>query len=235
MNMLPFCAVENPMLLNALMACGARQIHSVDPMYAEHKASDLYHTASQDLLDCLRDPGRDSALCAITSIILSVYEMLSPRHSRGANHVIGARALIKECGWDAKTPGLGGGCFWLYNTVELLTCLRSSSGLLWKFDSWNEDMNMDEEQSQTIYNEEIWTHHIVYICAKVTSYRSSMDQFQELDRESDATTISQRCQEWDLYKKWCDQWDTTVPQSMKPLGYITPPQTGTKSTFPVIW
>lgn len=233
--MLPFRAIENPMILKALMACGARLAHSTDQMYDEQKALDLYHTASQELLDCLRDPGRDSALCAIISIILSIYEMLSPRHSHSANHVIGARALIKECGWDANTPGLGGACFRLYSTVELLSCLRPSPCLLWNFDSWDEDMNMDEEQSHAIFNEEIWTHHMVYICAKVTSYRFSMDQFQELDREADATTISQRCQEWDLYKKWCDQWNSAVPQTMKPLGYIAPPQTGTESTFPVIW
>lgn len=223
------------MLFNALKACGARRFHSIDPMYDENKALDLYHTASLELLHCLRDPERDSALCAITSIILSIYEMLSPRHSHSANHVIGARALIKECGWDAKTPGLGGACFWLYSTIELLTCLRPCPSPLWNFDSWNEDMNLDEGQSHAIFNEEIWTHHIVYICAKVTIYRSSMDQFQELDREADATTISQRCQEWDLYKKWCDQWDSAIPESMKPLGYIPPPQTVTNSTFPVIW
>lgn len=223
------------MLLKALMACGARRLHNTIPRQSGNKTSSLYDMTSQNLLDCLQDSGRDSALCATTAIALSVYEVLSPRNPHSTNHVTGTRALIKECGWDANTPGLGGACFWLNTTIELLTCLRSNCYQAWDLDSWNVDMNMDALKLYVAGNEELWTRHMIYICAKVTNHRSSMGQFHSLDHESDASQINQRCQEWDLYKKWCDQWASTVPRSMKPLAYINPPQDSTGSAFPIIW
>ena len=219
------------MLLNALRACGARRLHGMIRKHGEEKASYLYDMTSRNLLDCLQDPGRDSALCATTAIILSVYEVLSPRDPRSIIHVAGPRALIKECGWDANTSGLGGACFWLNITIELLTCLRSNCHRTWDFDSWNVDMNMDELQPYVAGNEELWTRRMIYICAKIANHRSSMSQFQALNYKSDASQINHRCQEWDLYKKWCDQWASTVPRSIKPLAYINPSQ----SAFPVIW
>lgn len=236
------------MLLKALMACGARHLYLVNPSYGEDKALYYYDTASQDLLGCLQDPDRDSVLCATTAVILHAYELMSPGSiMHHMNHTAGARALIKECGWDARSPGLGGACFWLSVDIELLTCLQFNWILAWDPDSWDVNMDtMDQAHHHHHYHsslagdeEDIWTHRIVYICAKISNFRASILQLFHAGAGAgavrDDVEISQRCQEWATYSTWCDQWSKSVPRSMRPLAYLQPWQTNSKSVFPKVW
>lgn len=101
------------MLLNAFLACGARHLTLVNPAYHEDKALHYYDTATRLILASLQNQNRDTAMCATTAIILNVYEIMSERPLQRMNHIAGARALLKECGWTARTPGIGGACFWL--------------------------------------------------------------------------------------------------------------------------
>ncbi|EAW12975.1 Zn(II)2Cys6 transcription factor domain-containing protein [Aspergillus clavatus NRRL 1] len=230
-QILPFHALEQPMLLKAFMACGARHLYLVNSAYGEEKASYFHDMASQDLLGSLRDPDRDSALCATTAVVLNVYELMSSRSIHDMNHIAGARALIKECHWDAKSPGLGGACFWLNVSMELLICMRFNWSLAWEPDTWGLDMNMDAAEPRVAGDEEMWTHRIVYICAKVADFRSLVSQTRGLNsRRSD-----QQHREWNTYSDWCDQWAKAAPRSMMPLGYLHPWETSSKSHFPEIW
>ncbi|OJJ37147.1 hypothetical protein ASPWEDRAFT_38801 [Aspergillus wentii DTO 134E9] len=234
-EILPFRALEEPMLLKALLACGARQFYHVNPAYGEEKASQFYEAASQDLFNNLQDPDRDSTLCATTAVALNVYETMCSRFLHGMNHIVGARVLIKECCWDAKTLGLGGACFWLNIGLELLSCLQFNWTLAWSPDSWGVDMDMDREQQHFAGDEEIWAHRMVYICAKISDFRSSISQFPILDHTTSEMLINQRYQEWEAYSRLCDQWAKAAPRSMMPLCYLHSWQTNSKSNFPEIW
>lgn len=112
-RILPFHALSEPMLLNAFLACGARHLTLVNPMYHEDKALFYYDTATTQLLRSLQNPDRDTVCCATTAVILNVYEIMSERAMQRMNHIAGARALIKECGWNARSTGIGAACFWL--------------------------------------------------------------------------------------------------------------------------
>ncbi|KAI2830016.1 transcriptional regulator family: Fungal Specific TF [Aspergillus niger] len=232
-HILPFHALEEPMLLKALLACGARHLFHVDASYGEEKAAELHNVASQYLLRSLQDPDRDSALCATTAILLNIYELMSGRPIQGMSHIAGARALIKECHWNAKTPGLGGACFWLNVSMELLSCLHFNWTLSWDPDTWGVELDLNHAQPSVAGNEEAWTHQMVFICAKIANFRS-LAQPPALEAASDMR-ISQRYQEWCTYNEWCDQWARAVPRSMMPLGYIHSWQTNSKSVFPQIW
>ncbi|GCB26907.1 adhesion and hyphal regulator 1 [Aspergillus awamori] len=232
-HILPFHALEEPMLLKALLACGARHLFHVDASYGEEKAAELHNVASQYLLRSLQDPDRDSALCATTAILLNIYELMSGRPIQGMSHIAGARALIKECHWNAKTPGLGGACFWLNVSMELLSCLHFNWTLSWDPDTWGVELDLNHAQPSVAGNEEAWTHQMVFICAKIANFRS-LSQPPALEVASDMR-ISQRYQEWCTYNEWCDHWARAVPRSMMPLGYIHSWQTNSKSVFPQIW
>lgn len=223
------------MIQKAFMACGARHLFLVNPSYGEGKASYFHDLASQDLLAMLQDPDRDSVLCATAAVILNVYEWMCSRSTvsvHGMNHVAGARALIKECRWDSASDGLGEACFWLNITMELLSCLHFNWALIWDPDTWGVDMNMEQAPS-VAGNEELWTHRMIYICAKVTNFRSSFSHVQGLDHST--AQIDQWYRDWCAYSEWCDQWANAVPRSMTPLGYLQPWQTSSKSVFPEIW
>ncbi|PWY96624.1 hypothetical protein BO94DRAFT_506030 [Aspergillus sclerotioniger CBS 115572] len=233
-HILPFHALEEPMLLKALLACGARHLFHVDASYGEEKAAELHNVASQYLLHSLQDPDRDSALCATTAILLNIYELMSGRPIQGMSHIAGARALIKECHWNAKTPGLGGACFWLNVSMELLNCLHFNWTLSWDPDRWGVELDLNHAQPSVAGNEEAWTHQMVFICAKIANFRS-LAQPPSLEASANDMRISQRYQEWCTYNDWCDQWARAVPRSMMPLGYLHSWQTTSKSVFPEIW
>ena len=221
------------MLRNALLACGARHLSLVNPAFHEDRALHYYDTATRALLKSLQNPNRDTIICATAAVVLNVYEVMSERALQRMNHIAGARALIKECGWSAQSNGIGLACFWLNVGMELLSCLHFNWQVAWNPDEWGVDLNMDPDRM--CGNEEAWTYKIVYITAKVANFRASIPRFQEPNPTLQAMRVQRRVEEWESYKKLCDQWLAAITQSMHPLVYLVPQHTATKSQFPEIW
>lgn len=130
-RIIPFQALREPMLKYALLACGVRHLTLVNTAYPEEHALNYYNNATQLLLKSLQNPDRDSVLCATTATILNVYEVMSEKALQRMNHIAGARALIKECRWDAQATGIGAACFWLNVGLELFSCLHFNWGVAW--------------------------------------------------------------------------------------------------------
>lgn len=223
------------MLLNALLACGARHLFLVNSSYGDEKAVYYCNAASMDLLACLQTPNRDSVLCAITAVILNVYEIMCDKPSQRMDHIAGARALIKECRWDGRSPGIGGACFWLNIGMELLTCLHFKWTLAWDPDTWGIDMNMGSGPVAVSGDEEFWTHRMLYICGKVCNFRSAVSRIQGPERMPHDIQIDQQFEQWNNLKNLCEEWARRVPRSMLPLGYLQSWQTNSKSSFPESW
>lgn len=222
------------MLLNAFLACGARHLFLVNPSYGEERALYYYNTSTRDLLSYLQNPHRDPVLTATTAVVLNVYEIMCERAIQRMNHIAGARALIKECRWDAKSVGIGAACFWLNVGMELLSCLHFNWKMAWDPDLWGVDMNMVPSQI-VAGEEELWTHRIIYICAKIANFRATEFHMQGHDGSIQHRKLVQRCEEWNRLKNWCDEWVRCVPRSMLPLGYLPSWQTNSKSSFPEVW
>lgn len=222
------------MLLNALLACGARHLFLVNPSFGEEKALYYYNISTRDLLSCLQNPNRDTVLCATTAVVLNVYEVMCEKAMQRMNHIAGARALIKECRWNAKSTGIGGACFWLNVGMELLSCLHFNWKMAWDPDTWDIDMNLSLNQGSIAGDEEFWTHRMLYICAKIANYRAAV-AYQGLDRNAHDPRLNQRCEEWNSLRSWCDEWARCAPRSMMPLGYLHPWQTNSESSFPEVW
>ena len=129
----PYHALRCPMLLNALLACGVKHLtltqqygpvngpgppgpvnghgHGHGSVHGDDKALFYYDTATTQLLRSLQNPERDTAECAATAVVLNVYEIMSEKPTQRMSHIAGARALIRECGWSARSTGLGAACF----------------------------------------------------------------------------------------------------------------------------
>lgn len=232
-RLLPFDSLDKPMLLNAFLACGARHLVLVNPTYQEDKALHYYDTATRWLLKSLQDPNRDTVICATTAVILNVYEIMSERALQRMNHIAGARALIKECGWNANSVGIGAACFWLNVGMELLSCLHFNWQVAWDPDHWGVDMDFSRDTGPG--REEVWTYRMVYIVAKVANFRSTMPRVNESTHEAEQIRLHSRYNEWKRLKDWCESWDESVPRTMHPMGYLYPYQTRVKSAFPEVW
>jgi hypothetical protein len=232
-RLLPFHALNEPMLLNAFLACGARHLALINPNYTEDKALHYYDTATRYLLSSLQDPDRDTVICATTAVILNVYEIMCERPLQRMNHIAGARALIKECGWNARSTGVGAACFWLNVGMELLSCLHFNWQVAWDPDEWGVDMDFTRETESG--REEVWTYRMVYIVAKICNFRATIPRFQESSSRDEQIRLQNRYNEWRRLKDWCDAWNENIPRTMHPLAYLYPSQTMSQSAFPEIW
>ncbi|KAJ6144626.1 hypothetical protein N7470_008521 [Penicillium chermesinum] len=232
-ELLPLHAIDQPMLLKALLACGARHLSIGDPSQ-EHKAAHYYEVASEDLLNSMQDPNRDSVLCTVVALALGIYEWMLPNTASTKNHLAGSRALIRECRWNAKTPSLGGACFWISVKIELLNCLQHNWLLSWDPDTWGIDMNMDHAQPHW-KGDEVWLQRIIYICAKVLNFRATIQLWHPEDLIVSDSRRNEVLQEWNHYYALCEQWNNSCPRSMKPIFQIQPWQVESESHFPKIW
>ena len=233
-RMIPFQALREPMLKYALLACGVRHLTLINPkVYPEEHALNYYNSATQLLLKLLQNPDRDSFLCATTATILNVYEVMNEKALQRMNHLAGARALIKECRWDATATGIGAACFWLNIGLELFSCLHFNWGTSWDPDTWGIDMAMTPQHVGG--SEEVWTHKILWILAKVTNFRSTAPRFQEQSVHAEQMRVNQRYQQWLGLKQFCDKWLNCVPPTMHPIANVPIYMTGSKSAFPEVW
>ncbi|TGO15790.1 hypothetical protein BTUL_0036g00820 [Botrytis tulipae] len=215
-RILPFHSLGEPMLLNAFLACGARHLTLVNPVYQEDKALYYYDTATTQLLRSLQNPDRDTVICATTAVILNVYEIMSERAMQRMNHIAGARALIKECGWNARSTGVGAACFWLNVGMELLSCLHFNWQVAWEPDQWGVDMDFSRELEAG--REEVWVHRMLYIVGKIANFRASIPRFQEASPHDEQIRMQ-----------------SSVPRTMHPMAYLYPSQTTSSSAFPEVW
>ena len=216
------------MLLNACLACGARHLALVNPRYSDEEALRYYEKATKYLLDALHDANRNTTLCATTAVILNVYEIMCERAMQRMNHIAGARALIKECRWNARSDGIGAACFWLNVGMELLSCLHFNWQVAWDPEEWGVDMDLTQENEPG--REEVWTHSIVYIVAKVCNFRSI-----PRDANIRQQDPQQRYVEWLQLKALTDTWNECIPRTMHPMGFLHPGQTLSGSAFPEVW
>ncbi|KAJ5178027.1 uncharacterized protein N7500_000726 [Penicillium coprophilum] len=226
-------AIGEPILLKAFLACGARHLSFVDPSYGDEKATRYYDEATRDLLNAIHDPNRDSVLCATVALALGFSETMPASSRHDGDHRAGSRALIRECGWTAKTPGLGGACFRISVSAEMLNCLRYNWTLSWDPNTWGVNMDMDLSQATNGGNQDIWHHRILYIFAKIMTSQASSRQSHDLG--DDAARAIHQNHEWIIHNKWCDQWAKSIPRSLVPLGHLQPWQTSSNSAFPKVW
>ncbi|KAK3318216.1 hypothetical protein B0H66DRAFT_228282 [Apodospora peruviana] len=252
-NITPYLALKSAMLLNAFLACGVKHLTLVES-YNDEKALFYYDTATTQLLRSLQNPDRNMAECATTAVVLNVYEIMSEKPTQRMNHIAGARALIRECGWDATTTGIGGACFWLNIGMEVLSCLAFNWQTAWDPDQWGLDLaftnltpggtsseneakqrerDAQQQQQQTGGDEELWAHRMFYIVAKIANFRANIPRFQEPSPHDEQVRLQSRFSEWKRLKAMCDAWNNNCPRPMRPYGYSHSPST--TSLFPNVW
>ena len=222
------------MLLNAFLACGVRHLTLVNPaVYQEEKALSYYDTASRYLLRALENPERDSVICATSAVILNVYEIMTEKATMRMNHIAGARALIKECGWNAGSTGIGSACFWVNVGMELMSNLHFNWQASWHPDTWG--LNLDLTMETLPGREEIWTHRILYITAKISDFRATVPKQQEATSHEESRRRQKRYEEWTYLKTLADTWNSNIPRTMHPAAQLLPYQTRSSSAFPEVW
>ena len=232
-RILPHQALKSPMLLNAALACGAKHLAASCAEYHD-KALSYYDTASSQLLRNLQNPDRNTSECAVTVQVLYVYEVMCREPFYRMKHVGGARAVIKECGWNAGTTGIGHACFWLNVSMEIINCLAMNWPLTWNPDEWGAKAPRQNDASQTEPGQEAeWLHGILFVVAKVVNFRAQNQFFHRSSPREE--NVVEREAEWKQLKRQCDEWVAHCPTTMHPVGYIAGRSTELSSMFPKVW
>ncbi|KAK4159254.1 putative transcription factor [Cladorrhinum sp. PSN259] len=252
-NTLPYLALKSSMLLNACLACGVKRLSPTD-----ERGGVYYDTATTQVIRSLQNPDRNTSETAITAVVLNVYETMMDTPTQRLHHIAGARALIRECGWDAKSTGLAAACFWLNVGLEVLTCLSQNWKTAWEPDEWGMDLEFttwivgshsgsvvgsytsERENHEAAKaadslqaTEELWTQRIFYIMAKVVNFRATIPRFQEPSPHDEQVRLQSRFAEWNRLKALLDAWNHNCPRSMQSFGYSL--ERSTRSVFPNIW
>ncbi|CAM1511001.1 Fc.00g085140.m01.CDS01 [Cosmosporella sp. VM-42] len=235
-RLIPYHALKSTMLLNAFLACGVKHLSLFSPDN-EDKALFYYNTATTQLLRSLQNPDRNTAECATAAVLLNVYEIMSEKPAQRMNHIAGARALIRECGWDARSTGIGSACFWLNIGMEVLSCLSMDWQTTWDPEEWGLDINFppEEDGDTGIGQEEVWVHRIFYIIAKTVNFRAAAPGNHNTANTLEDLRLSTRIAQWKELTQLCDGWINGCPRTMHPLGYLRPSKAWAKSAFPQVW
>jgi hypothetical protein len=233
-QVIPWYALKSPVLLNSLMACGAKHLSFSEPEL-EGRAIALYNTATSQLVRILQNPDRNIVDCTTASILLNVYEAMSRKPIHKMSHMVGARTLIRECGWNATSTGLPAACFWLSIGVEVLYCLSTNWTVTWDPDDWGLGLDWDDDNSKGDGDSQTWVHRSFYILAKVVNFRATALACLPSDPHKDQSWLSSRLAEWQALKRLCDNWNNLCPRSMRPVGYLIMDGTNERSAFPKFW
>jgi hypothetical protein len=226
--------MSNNMLYNAFLACGARHLTLVNDAYTDERALHYYNTATSYLLNAIQDKNRDCVMAATTAVILNVYEIMTERALQRMNHIAGARALIKECGWNSRSAGIGAACFWLNISMELLSCLHFNWRVSWSPDEWGLDMDMSNQETG-VGKEELWTHRMTYILAKVANFRAALPLIGQESPQTGQIRRQNRMNEWQQLRGLAETWNRCIPRTMHPMAYLESYQTRDRSSFPEVW
>ncbi|KAF5025939.1 hypothetical protein F66182_1974 [Fusarium sp. NRRL 66182] len=232
---IPYHALRSTMLLNALLACGVKHT-SLITTENHDKALFYYNTATTQLLRSLQNPDRNTAECATTAIVLNVYEIMSEKPAQRMSHIAGSRALVRECGWNAKSTGIGLACFWLNIGIEVLNCLAANWQTTWSPDEWGMDFaSRANDQDAQARDEQNWVYRALYIVAKAANYRATTAKPDDMSPRDEQIWIGNRLSQWHELKRLCDSWNNDCPRTMHPFGYVKATKSIGKSVFPCVW
>ncbi|KAK7415143.1 hypothetical protein QQX98_006087 [Neonectria punicea] len=235
-QLIPLYALNSTMLLNASLACGAKHLALNSPDKSD-KALHYYNTATSQLLRTLQNPDRDMAECGITAGVLNLYEIMSEKPAHRMRHIGGARALIIECGWDARSPGIAAACFWQNMTMEVLICLSANWQTTWNPDDWGLDLDFFNEGDDKLGfdQDEAFVHRIIYIVAKVVDFRKTTRCPDDCSPNKDHNWLREQLGQWQELERLCNRWNDRCPRTMHPYGYMKASNSVHDSAFPCIW
>ncbi|RBR08376.1 hypothetical protein FVER53590_10380 [Fusarium verticillioides] len=207
---IPYHALRSTMLLNALLACGVKHTSLSAPENHE-KALFYYNTATTQLLRSLQNPDRNTAECATTAIVLNVYEIMCEKPAQRMSHIAGSRALVRECGWDARSTGIGLACFWLNIGIEVLNCLATNWQTTWSPDEWGMNLgyrnnNHDDEDE----DEQTWVHRALFIIAKVANFRATASRPDDISPHNEQMWLQHAYQVCGIVAHTTDKGVATV-------------------------
>ncbi|RFU76827.1 n-terminal fungal transcription regulatory domain-containing [Trichoderma arundinaceum] len=116
---LPYRALDSPLLLHSLLACGVRRLSHRHPNMNDIAAA-YYSTANMQLFRYHENPERDMEECSVAALILKLYNVMYKDGPQSGGHSPAKlNSIISESQWNAASSGIGSACFWLNSYLDI--------------------------------------------------------------------------------------------------------------------
>ncbi|KAH7308982.1 hypothetical protein B0I35DRAFT_515344 [Stachybotrys elegans] len=223
-NIIPLCALSNPMLYSSIMMCSMSYLSLDDVGYEANMACQ----ESQPLAGKSK---QEQLLSLVTEVLLGASNAISG--GTDSTHMNHAAILMREAGVSGSSPGLAGTVFWSHALMQLTHGLYHNlppSLHLESFDNVASGQHPAADAGPDILfgQETYWVHRIIYICTRISVLHAELTRnICEYSQEK----IRADCEE---YRSWCHDWASSVPRSMTPLCYVHPGDCESKSSTPYV-
>ncbi|PCD21388.1 hypothetical protein AU210_016353 [Fusarium oxysporum f. sp. radicis-cucumerinum] len=179
-------ASESLMVLNAVFACATVTSGEIE------KSLFSYDYATEHLSEASRETVRNSAKCAVASIVLSIYETKRGEYEQSLRRIGNSRAFMQECQWNAESTGFGLACFWLNIEIEVNNCLATNRQTVWSPDELGMvPLSVDKNE----HTEQIWAQSTLCVLAEVVNFRAGATRSENAGPQHEQTWAG-LCLQW---------------------------------------
>ncbi|SCO54229.1 uncharacterized protein FFNC_15409 [Fusarium fujikuroi] len=171
-------ASESLMVLNAVFACATVTSGEIE------KSLFSYDYATEHLSEASRETVRNSAKCAVGSIVLSIYETKRGEYEQSLRRIGNSRAFMQDCQWNAESTGFELACFWLNIEIEVNNCLATNRQTVWSPDELDMvPLSVDKNE----HTEQIWAQSTLCVLAKVVNFRAAATRSENAGPQHEQT------------------------------------------------
>lgn len=220
LRIVPAIALTEPMLLNAIVACGALTVSNAYPEeIGPEVAIKYYKEGNAMLLNSLKQKSIDLELCTLTAVFLTVYEILNNISFEQRSHLMAIQSLLQQFTFRKThnsekvefTSAISEACFITVLHMDILMARLLGLVPLYRPQQWGTILGM-MSTSKDETSVQYWYLKIIYLISKALHFNSlgidpTQSHFNSYNVISGRQAILNEIYEWEL----------NLPPTLKPL------------------
>ncbi|KAG5356015.1 Adhesion and hyphal regulator 1 [Yarrowia sp. B02] len=215
-KVVPVISLTQPTLRYSVLCCGAVILaHKQKTAEAERRAEKYFLQATKSLLGDMTSSPKDLELCVLSTICLSVYELIQEVSEARGRRISGVNQMIEEFHWVVMPTGrpemnsiVEKCCFWANMMIDFIFSRRVDSGPFLNPHNWGSVHDVHTLPSNTP-PDAWWMHSILHLsaCANYISQQCHVPTYDEF-------VHNQRWIEWKKIVLDIKRWKERLPSRL---------------------
>lgn len=215
-KVVPVIALTQPTLRYSVLCCGAVILaHKRKTVESERRAEKYFLQATKSLLGDMTSSPKDLELCVLSTICLSVYELIQEVSEARGRRISGVNQMIEEFHWVVMPTGrpemnslVEKCCFWANMMIDFIFSRRVDSGPFLNPHNWGAVHDVHTLPSSTP-PDAWWMHSILHLsaCANYISQQCHVPTYDEF-------VHNQRWIEWKKIVLDIKRWKERLPSRL---------------------
>lgn len=235
-KVVPVIALTQPTLQYSVLCCGAVILaHKSKTVESERRAEKYFLQATKSLLGDMTSSPKDLELCVLSTICLSVYELIQEVSEARGRRISGVNQMIEEFHWVIMPTGrpemnslVEKCCFWANMMIDFIFSRRVDSGPFLNPHNWGSVHDVHTLPSATP-PDAWWMHSILHLsaCANYISQQCHVPTYDEF-------VHNQRWIEWKKIVLDIKRWKDRLPSRLGAIVDLSLPSSTSQSHFDTI-